>query len=182
GHVVGLEHASMHDQHLMTGGHQVLDRGPADESGAAEDDDPHAFAAGFTAIGFLSTIRSINPQAFACSGVMKKSRSIARSTSSSSRPQCLAYSRASCSRWRRISWAWIWMSVAWPWMPCVCGWWMRICAWGNDMRMPSLPPASRIDAPLAARPVHSVATFGPTYCIASYMDSAAVSEPPGLLT
>src|SRR5439155_267124 len=74
----------------------------ADEPGAAQNDDPQAFslaAAGLAepfasgaraAFGFFSTIRSTKPQSLACSGVIKKSRSIARSTSSSGRLQCFA--------------------------------------------------------------------------------------------
>jgi len=47
-------------------------------------------ATGLVKVGFFSTIRSTSPHSLACSGVMKKSRSIARSTSSISRWQCLA--------------------------------------------------------------------------------------------
>ena len=82
--IVGLQMAAVDDKNVVAGGVQLLDRGPADEPCAAEHGDPHTAAT----CGFFSTIRSIKPQSFACSGVMKKSRSMARSTSSSGRLQC----------------------------------------------------------------------------------------------
>src|SRR5581483_7514687 len=169
GHPVRFQRSAVGDEQIVAGRSQLLDDRATDETRAAEDDDSQAGrgSAARGEAGFFSTIMSRSPHSLACSGVMKKSRSMARSTSSSWRPQCFAYRRASCSRWRRISWAWIWMSDAWPWMPCVNGWWMRICECGSAMRSPSAPPASSSEAPLAARPVHSVPTFGPTYCMAS---------------
>ena len=84
--VVWLQLAAMNDQKLVAGLMQLLDDGPADEPGSAENRDPHTAAT----CGFFSTMRSIRPQSFACSGVMKKSRSMARSTSSRGRLQCFA--------------------------------------------------------------------------------------------
>src|SRR5262249_17334797 len=96
-HVSRLQHPAVYKQQLVTGRGELLDGGPAYEPRAAEDDDPQALAlalpfvsGAFAACGFFSTMRSTRPQSLACSGVMKKSRSIARSTSSSGRPQCLA--------------------------------------------------------------------------------------------
>src|SRR5207245_4225056 len=87
--VVRLELAAVHDHQLVAGGGELLDGGAADEPRAAEDD-YFQRATGATTCGFFSTMRSIWPHSFACSGVMKKSRSIALSTSSSCRLQCLA--------------------------------------------------------------------------------------------
>lgn len=84
-----LELPAMDEQQRVAARGELLDDRAADEPRAAENRDPHAVC-GIARFGFFSTIRSIRPQLFACSGVMKKSRSIARSTSSSSRPQCLA--------------------------------------------------------------------------------------------
>src|SRR2546427_13032460 len=94
GHVNGLELPTMDDQQLIAGRMQLLDDGPTDEPGAAQDGDPHPAAT----CGFLSTMRSISPQSFACSGVMKKSRSMSHSTSSSGPLDCLACSLARCTR------------------------------------------------------------------------------------
>ena len=80
--VVRFELAAMHDHQLVAHGGELLDGGAADEPRAAEDDHFQR-AAGATTCGFFSTIRSMRPHSFACSGVMKKSRSIALSTSSS---------------------------------------------------------------------------------------------------
>jgi len=88
GHVVGLQLAAVDDEHLVARARQLFDDGAPDEPGAAEDYDPQT--AVWATGGLFSTIRSISPHSLACSGVMKKSRSIARSTSSSCRPQCLA--------------------------------------------------------------------------------------------
>lgn len=87
GHPVWFQHTSMDEQELVACRRKVLDDGSADESSSAEDD---YFQAGLTDIGLRSTIRSIKPQSLASSGFMKKSRSIALSTSSSGRPVCLA--------------------------------------------------------------------------------------------
>ena len=87
--VAGLELAAMHDKQLIARRGELLDDRAADEPRAAEKDHPHP-ATGVTTCGFFSTIRSIRPHSLACSGVMKKSRSIARSTSSSCRLQCFA--------------------------------------------------------------------------------------------
>ena len=84
--VVRFEIASMDDQQLVAGGGELLDDGTADKPRAAEDD--YSQTAARTELGFLSTIRSINPHFLASSGFMKKSRSIARSTASIGWPVC----------------------------------------------------------------------------------------------
>ena len=84
--VVRFEIASMDDQHVVAGAGELLDDGPPDEAGAAEDDNFQTAAR--TVLGFLSTIRSINPHFLASSGFIKKSRSIARSTASIDCPVC----------------------------------------------------------------------------------------------
>src|SRR5260370_21850462 len=83
GHTARLQDASMHEQELVPGRGQVLDDRAPDEARATEDDDFHAVR---TVIGLRSTIMSIRPQSLACSALRKKSRSIARSTSSRGRP------------------------------------------------------------------------------------------------
>src|SRR5439155_897331 len=54
---------------------------------------------------------------FACSAVMKKSRSVSRWIFSMDWPVWWTRIRFSSSRIRRISRAWMSMSVAWPWTP-----------------------------------------------------------------
>ena len=87
GHAARLEHAAMDDQELVSRCSQVLDDRAPDEARAAEDDDSQAVR---TVIGLRSTIVSMRPHSLACSALKKKSRSIARSTSSSGRPVCFA--------------------------------------------------------------------------------------------
>jgi hypothetical protein len=83
---VWFQHSPVDEQQLMSGRCQVLDDRPTDESSPAED---YYFQTGLIEVGLRSTITSIKPQSFASSGFMKKSRSIALSTSSSGRPVCL---------------------------------------------------------------------------------------------
>src|ERR1700722_4735874 len=52
---------------------------------------------------------------------------------------------------------------------------------GSASLRPGAPAQSRSEAPLAAIPRHVVSTSGRTYCMASYIASDAVIEPPGLL-
>ena len=82
--------APMEDGHVMPHLYEAPDCRWTDEPRSAENHNPHRAVAGATICGFFSTIRSTSPHSFACSGVMKKSRSIARSTSSSCRLQCFA--------------------------------------------------------------------------------------------
>ena len=88
--IIGFQLTAVNDQKLMTGSGELLDSGASDEPRPAEKHDPHFAAVGATMCGFFSTIMSIRPQSLACSGAMKKSRSIARSTSSICLLQCLA--------------------------------------------------------------------------------------------
>src|SRR3989454_4623721 len=85
-----------------------------------------------------STIR----YSFACSAVMKKSRSVSRWIFSMDWPVWWARMRFSSSRIRRISLAWMSMSVACPCTP-PSGWWSMIRAWGRADRLALAPAASR---------------------------------------
>ena len=83
-HVIGLELTAVDEQQLIAGRGQLLDHRPADEASAADYDDlqvvlllatlgaalPFVSPRG-AAFGLRSTIRSIRPHSFACSGVMK---------------------------------------------------------------------------------------------------------------
>src|SRR5579859_3075469 len=93
-HVFWFQLPAVDEEKLVARGRELLHDGAPDEPGAPEDEDPQDFvsasALALGEIGFLSTIRSIKPHSFACSGVMKKSRSSACSTSSTCRWQCLA--------------------------------------------------------------------------------------------
>src|SRR5262245_33508044 len=106
------------------------------------------------------------PYSFACSAVMKKSRSVSRVMRSAGWPVCCTMMRFSSSRMRRISRAWMSMSVAWPCTPA-SGWWIMIRECGRANRLP-LAPAHRSRAPMeAAWPMQMVATAGLMYCIVS---------------
>ena len=109
-----------------------------------------------------STIR----YSFACSAVMKKSRSVSRWIFSIDCPVWCIRMRFSSSRMRRISRAWMSMSVACPCTP-PSGWWIMIRACGRAKRLPRAPALSSSAPMSAACPMQMVEMAGFTYCIVS---------------
>src|SRR5207249_3106809 len=117
-------------------------------------------------VGLAEITASTIRYSFACSAVMKKSRSVSRWIFSMDCPVWWTRMRFSSSRIRRISLAWMSMSVACPCTP-PSGWWIMIRACGSANRLPRAPAQSR-RAPIdAAWPIQMVEIDGFTYCIVS---------------